>query len=306
MSKPKWIALALIGLLVVSAAAWQAPRVRSALYRRVADFVDRQVGPHLQRLERRLEETERRLEEMARPTRVALLEELQPVALKNCTLKRFGSANDGGYLLCDNLSEGIKSAYSYGVGPNDDFGCDVSKRYRVAVHQYDCFDPARPTCEGGVFAFNNECIGPRPERDTSQRIFDTLEGHISKNLDTGKRLIVKIDVEGAEWDSLLVTPDAVLDQIDQIAMELHGVSEQRFLGVIRRLKQKFYLVNLHFNNYRCSQMLEPLAAWVYQVLLVNKRLGVLDESATKPAPMSELNAPDNLQAPDCQLSSGRK
>src|SRR4030095_5544234 len=35
--------------------------------------------------------------------REAILAELQPVALENCTLKRFGSANDGGYLMCDNL-----------------------------------------------------------------------------------------------------------------------------------------------------------------------------------------------------------
>jgi hypothetical protein len=32
----------------------------------------------------------------ARRLREAILAELQPVALKNCTLKRFGSANDGG------------------------------------------------------------------------------------------------------------------------------------------------------------------------------------------------------------------
>ena len=38
-----------------------------------------------------------------RKLREAILAELQPVALKNCTLKRFDSANDGGYLMCENL-----------------------------------------------------------------------------------------------------------------------------------------------------------------------------------------------------------
>ncbi len=41
----------------------------------------------------------------ARRVREAILAELQPVVLKNCTLKRFGSANDGGYLMCENLIE---------------------------------------------------------------------------------------------------------------------------------------------------------------------------------------------------------
>ena|SRR5215472_14298387 len=61
-----------------------------------------------------------------RKLREGILAELQPVVLKNCMFKRFGSANDGGYLMCENLIEPIDAAYSYGVGPNDDWGCDVS------------------------------------------------------------------------------------------------------------------------------------------------------------------------------------
>ena len=50
-----------------------------------------------------------------RATREALLAELQPVALSNCDLKRYGSPNDGGYLACANLMSGAQSAYSYGI-----------------------------------------------------------------------------------------------------------------------------------------------------------------------------------------------
>ncbi len=73
-------------------------------------------------------------EARGRRLRETILAELQPVALKNCTLKRFGSANDGGYLMCENLIEPIDAAYSYGVGSNDDWGCEVSRRYHVPVH----------------------------------------------------------------------------------------------------------------------------------------------------------------------------
>lgn len=235
--------------------------------------------------------------------RAAFLAELQPVTLKNCTLRRFGSANDGGYLMCDNLSEGVQSSYSYGVGSNDDFACDVSKRYRVPAHQYDCFDPARPVCQGGDFRFNNECIASHALRDKEGRVFDSLKNQVARNGDTGKRLIVKIDIEGAEWESLLATPDAVLDQIDQLAMELHvpaGATTQH-LNVVRRLKRKFHVVNLHFNNFACVPGMKPLPSWAFQVLLVNKRLGAVDPAAPVPAPMSPLNAPDNPQGPDCQL-----
>ena len=74
-----------------------------------------------------------------RKLREAILAELQPVALKNCTFERFGSANDGGYLMCENLIEPLDAAYSYGVGPNDDWGCDVSRRYHVPVYRVRLF-----------------------------------------------------------------------------------------------------------------------------------------------------------------------
>jgi len=233
--------------------------------------------------------------------RAAFLAALAPVTLKNCTLKRFGSTNDGGYLLCDNLSEGVQSGYSYGVGPNDELGCDVSKRYGVPVHEYDCFDPARPACHGGVFQFNNECLAPHAASDARHRRFDSLQSQIARNGDTGKRLLVKIDIEGAEWDALLATPDDVLDRIDQIPMELHvfhGVTA-RHMEVIKKLKEKFYVVNLHYNNFACTSKIKPLRAWSFEVLLVNKRLGVLAPSAPVPAPMSPLNAPDKLNTPEC-------
>src|SRR5690349_24170679 len=129
-----------------------------------------------------------------RRLRKAILAELQPVVLKNCTLKRFGSANDGGYLMCENLIEPLDAAYSYGVGSNDDWGCELSRRYHVPVHQFDCFDPARPTCNGGTFVFHNECVGNRSGY-SGPHLFDTLENQIRKNSDTGRRLIIKMDIE---------------------------------------------------------------------------------------------------------------
>src|SRR5947199_1779507 len=163
-----------------------------------------------------------------RKLRQAILAELQPVALKNCTLKRFGSANDGGYLMCENLIEPVDAAYSYGVGINDDWACDVSRRYHVPVQQYDCFDPACPTCDGGTFVFHDECVGDRTGYRES-RFFDTLETQIRKNGDTGRRLIVKMGLEGAEWDALLAAPDELLASIPQITMEMHGFDDPKIV-----------------------------------------------------------------------------
>ena len=240
--------------------------------------------------------------------RESILAELQPVALKNCTLKRFGSANDGGYLMCENLIEPIDAAYSYGVGSNDDWGCEVSRRYHVPVHEYDCFDPARPTCNGGTLIFHNECIGDRTGERAS-RFFDTLEKQMRKNgglPESGRSVIIKMDIEGAEWDALLATSDEFFSSISQIAMEMHGYNDPKILEVLRKLKRNFYLVNLHFNNWSCTSAAAPLPAWAYQTHWVNKRIGLLDSTVPVPAPMNPLNAPDSPTWPDCQLQTPRR
>ncbi|MCM3879415.1 MAG: hypothetical protein ND807_04825 [Vicinamibacterales bacterium] len=234
-----------------------------------------------------------------RDARVALLEELRPVALKNCTIKRVGSPNDGGYLMCDNLMPGVESAYSYGIDKEDNWGCQVSLAFDVPVHQYDCFTPYRPTCAGGRAVYHNECIGPKREIIES-RPFDTLANQIARNGDSGKRLLVKIDIEGAEWESLLATPDDVLARIDQLPMELHLVNAPKFLELVRKLKRNFYPVSLHFNNQACAQNLDPIPAWAFQVLFVNKRVAELDPSQPGRVPGSSPDAPDSPTLPDCQ------
>ena len=95
--------------------------------------------------------------------RTALLKELETVTLQNCELTRMGSPNDAGYLMCKNLLDGIQTAYSYGIGWDDKWGCDVSVAHKVPVHQYDCFAPSKLQCAGGVFKLNAECVGPRKE-----------------------------------------------------------------------------------------------------------------------------------------------
>lgn len=114
---------------------------------------------------------------------------------------------------------------------------------------------------------------------------------------------MKIDADGAGCYALRAVSDETLDRITQMAIELHGTDERRFVQVIRRLKEHFYLVNLHFDNHACTPDAAPFPSFAFQVLFVNKKIGVLDPSGPSPAPMSALNAPDTLGLPDCQLAT---
>ena len=43
--------------------------------------------------------------------RQELFDLLQPIALANCELERFGEAHDGGYVLCANLLGAVQAGY---------------------------------------------------------------------------------------------------------------------------------------------------------------------------------------------------
>jgi hypothetical protein len=232
-------------------------------------------------------------------TRPALFEAMRPVRMANCTLRRFGSVHDGGYLMCENLIGQAQAAYSYGVGPRDDWGCDVSKARHITVHQYDCFDPGRPTCPGGVFDFHEECVGARSARKDGHS-FDSLANQIARNGDRGKHLLVKIDVEGAEWASFAATDDAVWSTVDQLLVEFHGAGKPQYLEVIQKLKKTFYVANTHFNNYLCSNEAWPFPSRAIEILFVNKRLGVVDSAASAAFVPSPLDTPNNPAVHDCQ------
>ena len=59
-----------------------------------------------------------------------------------------------------------------------------------------------------------------------------------------RRVVVKMDVEGAEWDTLLRTPSGVFERIDQLAMEFHGIGFEHQLTVVRRLKEFFHVARV--------------------------------------------------------------
>jgi hypothetical protein len=242
--------------------------------------------------------------------RRALFDMLQPVALTNCKLERFGEAHDGGYLMCGNLLGEIQSGYSYGISGYDKWGCDISDRFDVTVHQYDCFNTTQPACPNGRTVFHAECVGDATAT-TEGRGFDTIRNQIERNGDRSKRIVLKIDVEGAEWESLLAAPDDVLDRIDQMAVEFHWLRDEqssewiqtdKYALAVQRLKQFFEVGHIHFNNASCVADLEPFPTWAYEVLFVSKRLAVVDRSR-KPDGLHPLDAPNNPSFQDCQAES---
>ena len=236
----------------------------------------------------------------AAEVRKELFAEIQPVRVTNCELKRFGEPHDGGYPLCVNLLGAVKAGYSYGISGYDGWGCDVSRQLHVPVHQYDCFDLRAPSCPGGSTVFHGECVGTTRSTEDG-RPFDTLSDQFAHNGHDATPLVMKIDVEGAEWDSFLLAPDSVFTHIDQLDVEFHHVDDPKYVATMRRLKQFFYIAHVHYNNFSCDPALRPFPSWAFEVLLVSKRIAVTDGAPAPPTP--GLDAANNPSWPDCQAAA---
>jgi hypothetical protein len=232
-------------------------------------------------------------------SRHRLFAALRPVHLTNCSWARVGNANDGGYLMCHNLLVPAGSAYSYGIDGRDEWGCAISQRLSVPVHEYDCYVTVRPTCPGATFIFHEECVGSTGT-DSRNRRFETLPNQVATNGDTGKPIVVKMDIEGAEWDVLLSTPDSVFGHVQQLVVEFHGTDEGRYVEAIEKLKRTFVVANVHFNNLACDKNLSPFPAWAYEVLFVNRTVARWDNAHVRRTSTSALDAPNTERLPDCQ------
>ena len=163
---------------------------------------------------------------------------------------RIGPNSDGGYILVDELSA-AQTVLSYGIGTEYRFDVEMADR----GHDVYMFDHTIEAirAENRKLLFFREGVAGRT--DISQNVF-SIQDHLRRHQIQGDRLILKMDVEGAEFDALAAVPDATLDRFEQIVLEVHWLNNledrsyrNRFGKVFRRLNSAFTLFHVHANNW---------------------------------------------------------
>jgi len=84
------------------------------------------------------------------------------------------------------------------------------------------------------------------------------------------RTIVKIDIEGGEWDLLRGKEDVdLLADVPVLIMEMHDTRKDQFMRIVELLKAHFWIAHLHGNTSdRCAESGMPL---YLEMTFVNKR-----------------------------------
>lgn len=165
------------------------------------------------------------------------------------SLIRLGQKYDGGYVLLDDFAKNMR-VYSFGIANDVSFEKELADRgLQIFMHDHTIMQ--LPESHEN-FHFNKIGISHIDEPENHKLSMKTL---LENNGDLGNnRLILKMDVEGAEWDFLINTPDEILSQFIQITFELHrlggdGKSEEKILGSLNKLNRTHQVIWIHANNF---------------------------------------------------------
>jgi len=181
----------------------------------------------------------------------ALMRSLYPIAFDK-ELIRLGSAEDGGYLLPDDL-EGIRACFSPGVAESS------SLEYRCAELGMDVFmadlSVDGPAAEHERFHFTKKFVGV-----TCNDQFMTLDQWVAENSPGPEEdLLLQIDIEGFEYEVFLAASDQLMQRFRIIVVEFHRLDylwAKPFFGLASRAFEKIlqthYCLHAHPNNWRGS------------------------------------------------------
>lgn len=172
--------------------------------------------------------------------------------VKNHPLIRIGTPDkDGGYIMLDNFGNG-NIAYSFGICDDINWDNDVANR-GYNVFMYDHTVKNLPFERKEFHFFKEGLSGIK----NSEKHLDTLEHYIEENGHKNcKNMILKMDVEGYEWDFLSTINADILKQFDQIVFELHNLLQNNSNKpeLLEKLNKTHQLIHIHGNN--CSVALQ--------------------------------------------------
>ena len=148
-----------------------------------------------------------------------------PIANCSSGLKKYGSKADGHKWLC-----GVDAAMQnegcvvYSIGSNNewDFELSIAKATNCEIHTFDCnvAIPKVPPKLSSRLTFHKSCVGGRNELDAEGHAFRTLAS-IQAELGHKKVDLLKVDIEGFEWELFNTWEDTHSTLPFQISTELH-------------------------------------------------------------------------------------
>lgn len=167
------------------------------------------------------------------------------------SLIRIGGPNDGGYVM--HRPESKATAISLGVGPNVSWDQNMV----LLGHRVEMFDPTIKRPPNKVSGANFHRVGVEGNLEDQPNVDLRSLAELREFCKSDdKDMILKIDVEGAEWLAFANTTSAELAHYTQILVEFHDLHKlsndtqfEVMRKAIRNLCETHLPIHLHANNY---------------------------------------------------------
>ena len=223
----------------------------------------------------------------------SLVNKLKPVRTK-FPLKRIGAPYDGGYLIPDDCND-LSACLSPGVAGYATFEESLFATYGIPSHLAD-FSVDGPPPGFNPKSFQKKFIGPI---DDDQHM--TLDTWIASLNEGDGDLILQMDIEGAEYLSILACSESVLKRFRIIVVEIHEIEswgEGNFFKTVEaffgKLLKYFNVLHNHPNN--CCGIVNLggfVSPRVFELTLLRKdRADPLGYCTAFPHPLDGANIPD--------------
>jgi len=233
---------------------------------------------------------QRRIVEISKTLRVERV--IDPIV----EFSRFGNQFDGGYVMLYDFNEN-DALISLGIGNDVTFDAELSKII-AKVHLYDHTVSGLPQSVRNAVIYKEE-IGYVKDNAV------TLEETILRLKPVGD-LLLKMDIEGSEWEVLEGTVS--LGAFKQIVIEFHGLHQLINVGyfvktvsALRKIHSTHAPVHLHANNNSPLAIIGNIAVPdVIEVTYVSRSR--YKTILSEPFPGEEFDSPNSSLTPEIALS----
>lgn len=220
-------------------------------------------------------------------------------------LVRVGNPYDGGYIMLNDFLAG-SIAYSFGIGGNVSWDRDMASRgYEVFMYDHTIKD--LPEDNPHFHYFRQGIAGSTTQNDKLR----TLEDFIAVNHHEDKRdMILKMDVEGAEWEFLSSVSSELLSRFSQILFEFHWLNEiedtSLILEALKKINTTHQLIHLHPCNFSWGISINGKKFCnILEASYIRKDKYITTEDPDIQLPL-DIDTPDEITSPDIELGQWNK
>ena len=230
---------------------------------------------------------------------LAVVRAFEPKRVVGFDKIRIGRKADGGYVYVNDFS-GVGAAVSLGIENEVSWDLDIAQR-NIPVYQFDHTIDKAPV-PNPLLTFHKLRVAPV---DAPGEI--SLDSIARRYLAHCERAVLKMDIEGEEWNVFNATSRATLEKFSQIACEFHWLEHAAdarastfFLQVLTKMRSVFEVVHVHGNNsHPFVNIGNLMLPELLEVTFVNRRHYQFEE--TNERFPTQLDYPNIPQIPDMLL-----